>query len=45
MFVPGIRPPTVPAGESLLRINVSWLHTPEVLDRLARELGSLGRIQ
>jgi 8-amino-7-oxononanoate synthase len=41
LFVPGIRPPTVPAGESLLRVNVNWLHTPEMLDRLVAELGSI----
>jgi 8-amino-7-oxononanoate synthase len=42
LYVPGIRPPTVPAGESLLRVNVGWLHTPRMLDRLVAELGSIG---
>ena len=37
-FVPGIRPPSVPEGESLLRISLSWLHQPAQLDSLARTL-------
>jgi 8-amino-7-oxononanoate synthase len=40
-FVPGIRPPSVPKGESLLRISLCWHHTPEMLDELALELGRL----
>jgi len=39
-FVPGIRPPSVPAGESLLRISLSWLHEPEQVERLVKELVS-----
>ncbi|MGI8980607.1 MAG: 8-amino-7-oxononanoate synthase [Pirellulaceae bacterium] len=37
-FVPGIRPPSVPEGESLLRISLSWLHQPAQLDSLAQTL-------
>jgi 8-amino-7-oxononanoate synthase len=34
LLVPGIRPPSVPDGESLLRISLCWLHTSEALDAL-----------
>ncbi|MBC7857041.1 MAG: 8-amino-7-oxononanoate synthase [Pirellulaceae bacterium] len=37
-FLPGIRPPSVPEGESLLRISLSWLHQPGQLDSLAHTL-------
>ena len=37
-FVPGIRPPSVPAGEALLRISVSYAHTEEMLQALADAL-------
>jgi 7-keto-8-aminopelargonate synthetase-like enzyme len=40
-FVPGIRPPSVPEGESLLRVSVCWHHTPEVLDGLSQQLARL----
>jgi 7-keto-8-aminopelargonate synthetase-like enzyme len=36
LFVPAIRPPSVPEGQSLLRVSLSWLHTPEDLDRIVR---------
>lgn len=36
LFVPAIRPPSVPAGESLLRASLSWQHTDDDLDRLVR---------
>jgi 8-amino-7-oxononanoate synthase len=38
-FVPGIRPPSVPEGESLLRLSLCYHHTPEMVDGLVRELG------
>lgn len=39
LLVPGIRPPTVPRGQSLLRISLCHGHTPEMIDRLVDELG------
>ncbi|UUO06071.1 8-amino-7-oxononanoate synthase [Blastopirellula sp. J2-11] len=41
LFVPGIRPPSVPSGESLLRISLSFAHTVEHLDRLVGALDQL----
>ena len=47
MLVQAVRPPTVPAGTSRLRIAVSAVHTPEHLDALAEALlavvGAAGR--
>ncbi|MEO1496325.1 MAG: 8-amino-7-oxononanoate synthase [Planctomycetota bacterium] len=40
LFVPAIRPPSVPAGQSLLRVSVSAAHTDRDLDRLVRTLHS-----
>jgi 8-amino-7-oxononanoate synthase len=37
-FVPGIRPPSVPEGESLLRISITYLHDDAILERLADAL-------
>jgi 7-keto-8-aminopelargonate synthetase-like enzyme len=37
-LVPAIRPPSVPDGQSLLRISVTWRHSPRQLDDLAGAL-------
>lgn len=39
LLVPGIRPPSVPTGQSLLRISLSSGHTREMLRRLIDTLG------
>ena len=41
IYVPGIRPPTVPDGESLLRISLTCGHTPAMIDRLVEALASV----
>ncbi len=41
LLVPGIRPPSVPPGESLLRLSLCYHHTPAMLDRLADTMLSL----
>jgi 8-amino-7-oxononanoate synthase len=38
LFVPAIRPPSVPEGESLLRISLCYHHTPDVIDALVDQL-------
>ena len=38
-LVPGIRPPSVPASESLLRVSLTWRHDEELLERLAAAVG------
>lgn len=37
-FVPAIRPPSVPPGRSLVRVSLSWLHSPSDLESLADAL-------
>ncbi len=37
-FVPAIRPPSVPPGNSLVRVSLSWLHSAEDCERLANAL-------
>jgi 8-amino-7-oxononanoate synthase len=41
IWAPGIRPPSVPEGESLLRLGFTAAHTPEMVDRLLFELARL----
>jgi 8-amino-7-oxononanoate synthase len=40
-LAPGIRPPSVPAGESLLRISLSYAHSPAAIEQLADALRQL----
>jgi len=42
LYVPAIRPPTVPPGSCRLRITLSAEHTPDDLERLATALASQG---
>ncbi len=41
-FVPGIRPPSVPEGESLLRLSLCYHHTAEMIGGLTEALARLG---
>jgi 8-amino-7-oxononanoate synthase len=40
-FVPGIRPPSVPEGESLLRLSLCYHHTAEMIGGLTEALAKL----
>ena len=42
-FVPGIRPPSVPEGQSLLRISLTCLHTDDQIDALVAALCDVAR--
>jgi len=39
LFVPAIRPPTVPDGEACLRISLTAGHTEEMIEALLDALG------
>ncbi|MEX2114550.1 MAG: 8-amino-7-oxononanoate synthase [Pirellulales bacterium] len=41
LLVPAIRPPSVPPGQSLLRVSLNWGHTPAMIDRLLEALAAL----
>ncbi len=43
IFVPAIRPPTVPEGKSRLRISLSALHTPQQINALVETLADFFR--
>jgi 8-amino-7-oxononanoate synthase len=41
LYVPAIRPPTVPEGQACLRISLTSAHTPEMIDNLVAALRRL----
>jgi len=42
LFVPAIRPPTVPEGEACLRVSLTWGHSEEQIAALVEGLGEAG---
>ena len=40
-FVPGIRPPSVPEGQSLLRLSLCYHHTPDMIGDLVAALSHM----
>jgi 8-amino-7-oxononanoate synthase len=42
LFVPAIRPPTVPAGQACLRISLTAGHSQEMIERLIAAMGEAG---
>jgi 8-amino-7-oxononanoate synthase len=42
-WVPAIRPPSVPEGESLLRLSLTAGHTAEMVEGLLKALEEIGR--
>jgi 8-amino-7-oxononanoate synthase len=38
LIVPGIRPPSVPQNQSLLRISLTFGHSAEMIERLVQGL-------
>ena len=41
LFVPAIRPPSVPEGKSLVRVSLSWHHTADDVGRLVSTIASI----
>ncbi len=40
IFVPAIRPPTVPEGKACLRVSLTYTHTEEEIEQLLQTLGT-----